>query len=704
MPSVHGTILRSRNPFTGSNAASLAAILITICSLLGGSRTATAQTQTAVEYYYSAWDFYFVTSFPAEIAALDGGAFGGAWKRTGQSFDVWTGPANGALPTCRFFSTAFAPKSAHFYTPYASECASLMAGQGWQFESIAFYLQLPDANGNCAPGTTILYRLYNNGLGGAPNHRFTTSTATFNQMQGAGWAFEGDGRTGAFACVPQSISLPPSSTLARQCAAPRPANAADPVTGSLYRDTQGSLTTEKSWIRSYVNETYLWYADVPPVDPAPYIIGATVPLVDPGSNVAGSMVLNDDQDVVNAYFNSQRSPLFTASGKPKDQFHFTYLTSDWVALATLGDAAGFGFQVALLAASPPRDVRVAYTQPGTTAAQNNLTRGARFLTVDGVDVATSADIATLNEALFSPVSGKQYTFEVLDEGSATARSIVMIAGVVTEIPVQNVGSLPAPNGSVGYMLFNDHIATAEGELISAMIQLKAAAISDLVLDIRYNGGGYLDIASELAYMIAGPAATSGRAFERSSFNDKNPFSLSVAQSTTPFHSTTQGFSTRSGVPLPQLGLPRVYVITSGDTCSASEAVINGLRGVGINVIQVGGTTCGKPYGFFPQDNCSTTYFTIQFQGVNDAGFGDYADGFIPGGTGTAANNLPGCEVADDFTRALGDPLEARLAAALQYRATGACPAVAKEPAADRVLVRSPLRENRWLRAPTRRYE
>jgi Glycosyl hydrolases family 16/Repeat of unknown function (DUF5648) len=183
--------------------ASVAAVLIIICGLLGQAPAATAQTQTAVEYYYSDWNFYFVTAFPDEIAALDEGAFGGLWKRTGQTFQVWPQATDGALPTCRFFSATFAPKSSHFYTPYADECAARKAEGIWQYEAIAFYLQLPDkATGNCPAGTTILYRLYNNGMGGAPNHRFTISAVTFNQMQAMGWAFEGDGRTGAFVCVP----------------------------------------------------------------------------------------------------------------------------------------------------------------------------------------------------------------------------------------------------------------------------------------------------------------------------------------------------------------------------------------------------------------------------------------------------------------------------------------------------------------------
>jgi hypothetical protein len=160
-------------------------------------------TTVAVEYYYADWNFYFVTSLASEIAALDGGAFGGVWKRTGETFNVWSDSANGALATHRFFSTGFSPRSSHFYTPYVDEYNSLKAGTVWEYEGIAFYVQLPDANGNCPAGTVILYRLYNNGLGGAPNHRFTISVATFNAMKAAGWQFEGNGLTGAYACVPQ---------------------------------------------------------------------------------------------------------------------------------------------------------------------------------------------------------------------------------------------------------------------------------------------------------------------------------------------------------------------------------------------------------------------------------------------------------------------------------------------------------------------
>src|SRR6185437_7266040 len=115
------------------------------------------------------------------------------------------------------------------------------------------------------------------------------------------------------------------------------------------------------------------------------------------------------------------------------------------------------------------------------------------------------------------------------------------------------------------------------------------------------------------------------------------------------------------------------VLTGPGTCSASEAVMNGLNGVNVQVIQIGSTTCGKPYGFYPQDNGGTTYFAIECQGDNAKGFGNYPDGFSPQKSSTVTSAaLPGCSVADDFTPQLGDSSEGRLAAALTYRTAGMC--------------------------------
>ena len=213
----------------------------------------------------------------------------------------------------------------------------------------------------------------------------------------------------------------------------------------------------------------------------------------------------------------------------------------------------------------------------------------------------------------------------------------MTSQIITADPVNVVRVEATPTGPVGYLSFTEHIATAEQALIDAVETLQAAAVTDLVLDLRYNLGGFLDIANELAYMIAGPAAAGGEVFDEIEFSDKHPIRDPVTGAVlTPdlFHTTTQGFaSTPPGIPLPALNLNRVYVLSGPDTCSASEAIMNGLRGIDVAVNLIGDGTCGKPYGFYAFDNCGTTYFSIQFKGVNAKGFGDYTDGFTPDAQG-----------------------------------------------------------------------
>jgi hypothetical protein len=220
-------------------------------------------------------------------------------------------------------------------------------------------------------------------------------------------------------------------------------------------------------------------------------------------------------------------------------------------------------------------------------------------------------------------------------------------------------------------------------------------------------------------MIAGPQMTAGQTFELVQFNSKHPSTNPVtgsAISPTPFWTTTLGLSLTRGQALPTLNLQKVYVLTSSATCSASEAVINSLQGVGVQVIQVGTTTCGKPYGFYPQDNCGTTYFSIQFQGVNAHSFGAYSDGFVPTPAMTAStgsdSKLPGCVVQDDFTHALGDQNESLLFTALSLQATHSCgtpPAGLGQDVGVKFmargqqsgyLVRSRMREIRILRPQT----
>ena len=188
-----------RYTFTlATNATDAADIAAYIAQATG---SATPPIAAAIEYHHAEWDHYFVTAIADEISKLDAGIFAG-WARTGLQFNVYTAPATGASTVCRFFSTSFAPRSSHFYTPYATECATVKANPNWQYEGDVFYIAVGAADGTCGAGTTPVYRLFNNGQGAAPNHRYTIDAATRDLMVTQGWVIEGNGPGFAFMCAP----------------------------------------------------------------------------------------------------------------------------------------------------------------------------------------------------------------------------------------------------------------------------------------------------------------------------------------------------------------------------------------------------------------------------------------------------------------------------------------------------------------------
>lgn len=447
------------------------------------------------------------------------------------------------------------------------------------------------------------------------------------------------------------------------------------IEGNPFPDRLGSLAEELFWLRSWTNETYLWNTEVVDRNPAGF---------------------NDRL----AYFAVLKTTATTPSGKDKDQFHFSQPTDEFLRQRNSAPAAGYGAELVAFRSTPPRDIRVLFTEPGSPAAEivmgeANMRRGTRILKIDNVDLvnATSqADINTLNAGLFPAATGEQHSFEVQDPDDAFPRMILMTSANISSKPVNRTQVVATPTGAVGYILFNTFSPfAAEKEIADAIAAMKSQGVSDIVIDLRYNGGGLLAVASQLGYMIAGDARTQGKIFEQLRFNaaagNRNPVTGELNQPV-PFFDTGLGFSLPDGTPLQSLDLPRVFILSTGDTCSASEAVINGLRGINVEVILIGGTTCGKPFGFFPEDNCGETYFTIQFQGVNDMGFGDYTDGFIPQNSSAAFGvRAPGCVVSDDLSRELGDPNESMLAAALQFRAAGTCPTTASAVSAQASLTR-----------------
>ena len=465
----------------------------------------------------------------------------------------------------------------------------------------------------------------------------------------------------------QAGVYPASAQFEQQCENPR--TGVD-IEGTPFPDEQGTLAEELFWLRSWTNETYLWNDEVPDLNPNSYTSQGRV-----------------------AFFGLLKTDETTPSGTPKDDFHFSESTEDYLASRNSAPTAGYGANFAIFQGAPPRDVRVVYTEPGSPAAEEvnggpKLVRGSAVITADGIDVINGNNVDGLNAAFFPETAGETHTFEVQDPGASGTRTISLTSELVTRQPVQSTNVINTPTGDVGYIHFTTFSPfSSEVQIVEAMQEMSDAGVTDLVLDLRYNGGGLLAVASQVAYMIAGGAATNGATFEQLEFNNGAANVNPVTGGTNPpipFYSTGLGFSFTNGAALPALNLDTVYILSTGNTCSASEAVINGLRGIDIEVVLIGNTTCGKPYGFYPTDNCGETYYTIQFKGVNNKGFGDYADGFVPDNSSfNFGQRAPGCVVADDFANQLGDPSEGLLAAALQYREDGSCPALPSSTATSK---------------------
>ena len=439
----------------------------------------------------------------------------------------------------------------------------------------------------------------------------------------------------------------PSEELKNFCENPRTGN--DPFNNNEpYPDQAGSALYEKLWLRSWSDETYLWYDEIADNDPENFATVAD-------------------------YFAQLKTEELTDSGAKKDNFHFSEPSEDYFQEAQSGVTSGYGINWAFIGDPADRILRVAYLEDDSPASQIGFQRGDTVLEVDGVSINTStqAGVDTLNEGLFSPTNGDSHTIVVRSNDGAE-KTFNVTAGNIEQTPVQNVKTITTANGtSVGYMQFNSHIGIAQEGLIAAVNKFKTDNVEELVIDFRYNGGGLLALSSQLAYMVAGSANIQNRIYYQTQQNDKQP-----VESPFPFIDEEIDYSTffSTGESLPDLNLSKVYVLSTSGTCSASEAFINGLKGIDAEVVLIGDTTCGKPYGFTPTHNCGTTYYTIQFSGINSKGFGEYAAGFTPTPTPQFDADVKGCVVSDDFDNQLGDPNEGILSTALYHiDNNGTCP-------------------------------
>ena len=236
-------------------------------------------------------------------------------------------------------------------------------------------------------------------------------------------------------------------------------------------------------------------------------------------------------------------------------------------------------------------------------------------------------------------------------------------------PVLKDTTYTTANGhNVGYIVFNSFVSdsVADKYLDPAFAAFSAQGVTDLIVDLRYNGGGYTSTAEHLDDLIV-PASKTGSLMYTRTFNtnlqtDQDPLltkNLGFPAGSFTLANNKVLFS-KSGT----LAVNRVFFIVSGQTASASELTMNNLRPE-MDVQFIGDTTYGKPVGFYAININKYQMYTPEFSTVNAAAQGGYYAGFMPG---TAA--YPGVEDYDDVSKDFGDPTETLLAHALEYVNSG----------------------------------
>jgi len=380
-------------------------------------------------------------------------------------------------------------------------------------------------------------------------------------------------------------------------------------------------------VRATLREWYLWYQELP--DPAP------------------------------SGFSSPEQYLEAVRYRPLDtSFSYVALKAESEAFFSDSQFIGFGFRTSLLA---PDELRVVDVFANSPASRAGLDRGSRFLEVNG---RTIADIVASGQlgSIFGPSQvGVTVRVRFRDRGGAE-HDLTLVKEVVT-IPTVAVEEIHRVGGrTVGYLLFENFVRPSTDALSASFGRFAAAGVNELVLDMRYNGGGLIAVAQHLGGLIGG-AGTNGQVFVRFVHNDRQ----SSRNSTLTFPQPAGG-----------LGLSRLVVVGTRSSASASELVINALRPF-IPVTVVGDRTYGKPVGQYGFDFCDKTLFPVAFSTRNARDEGDYFDG-IPAD----------CAAPDDIEHALGDSAEGSLAEALGFLATGHCSAVAGAQARAQALRRPPL--------------
>jgi C-terminal peptidase prc len=369
-----------------------------------------------------------------------------------------------------------------------------------------------------------------------------------------------------------------------------------------------TTTGQNLYVRDVMSDLYFWYREIPSLDPVKF-------------------------DSPEAYLEAIRY-------LPLDRT-FSYITSRAANDAFFSDSQfiGFGFSMSFAAAG---DLRISDVFPESPAFEANLSRGDRILEINGQALETVLDAGTLGTVFGASEIGVEG--QMIVSRGASRLQVLMTKRLVTIPTVSQTRTYDVSGRTIGYLSFKNFVQPSFDALDTAFAELRAKGVTELVLDLRYNGGGLVSVAQHLASLIGG-VRTNGQVLSEYFHNDRNAFRNRVLRFEPKAHA---------------LALDRLVVITTRSSASASELVINALRPF-MPVLVIGDRTYGKPVGQYGITFCDKVLAPVSFTLRNANGEGDYFDGIAPT-----------CAAPDDLERQLGDPQEGSLREALNVITTGHC--------------------------------